>query len=265
MGYLLKLNNTKQQINFLNCDNIDKWIDTCQEVTKSYDVVDEDIDLPIEGAVIKGEVLIFEFVGTVAYFKVNYRQYAAQTTPYYTTLEDLGVDELTGCKHLSFNGSYITKLIAFPDTSNITDMSSMFDNCRGLTSLDFSDFNTSKVTNMQNMFKDCVNLISLNLSGWDTSNVTNMWSVFYGCHSLASLDLSSFDTSNVTDMGYMFDNCHKLTSLDLSGWDVNKVTSMGKMFQNCSNLQTIYMRGCDQASIDKIASAKPSQAQIITE
>ena len=40
------------------------------------------------------------------------------------------------------------------DTSNVTDMRSMFRNCRSLTSLDLSNFNTSRsVEYMSDMFK----------------------------------------------------------------------------------------------------------------
>ena len=42
------------------------------------------------------------------------------------------------------------------DTSQITDMNSMFIGCMGLTSLDLSNFDTSKVTNVSNVFVGCM-------------------------------------------------------------------------------------------------------------
>ena len=164
------------------------------------------------------------------------------------------------------------------DTSNITDMNSMFQNCNDLTSLDLSGWNTSNVTHMDYMFCYCFRLTSLDLSGWDTSNVTKMNSMFNDCTSLSSLDLSGWNVSNVTDMGSMFSNCSDLTSLDLSGWDTSKVTSMNGMFNSCNSLtsltlsnfdtsnvtnmsdmfrscgklKTITMIGCGQTTIDKI-------------
>ena len=75
------------------------------------------------------------------------------------------------------------------DTSNVTDMSCMFDGCSSLESLDLSGFDTSNVTDMFNMFDGCSSLESLDLSGFDTSNVTDMSKMFYGCSSLESLDL----------------------------------------------------------------------------
>ena len=41
------------------------------------------------------------------------------------------------------------------DTSNVTNMSYMFYNCRSLTKLDLSSFNTSKLVNMSKMFYGC--------------------------------------------------------------------------------------------------------------
>ena len=118
-------------------------------------------------------------------------------------------------------------------------MPNMFYDCRSLTSLDLSNFDTSNVTNMTYMFYDCRSLTSLDLSSFDTSNVTNMANMFMTCSNLTSLDLSSFDTSNVTNMTSMFNNCSSLTSLDLGDFNTSKVTNMTNMFNNCSNLKTI--------------------------
>ena len=116
----------------------------------------------------------------------------------------------------------------------------------------FKGSNTSNVTDMSGMFWDCRGLTSLDVSGWDTSKVTHMNSMFYGCTSLTSLDLRNFNTSNVTDMNGMFDGCSGLTSLDLSGWNTSKVNLMGEMFKGCSKLNTITMVGCEKPTIDKI-------------
>ena len=116
----------------------------------------------------------------------------------------------------------------------------------------FKGSNTSNVTNMNSMFTNCSGLTSLDLRNFNTSNVTDMDSVFKGCRSLTSLDVGSFDTSKVTDMGYMFDVCKSLTSLDLSGWNMSNVTSMYNMFRGCTSLTSIRMVGCEKPTIDKI-------------
>ena len=122
------------------------------------------------------------------------------------------------------------------DTSNVTNMSSMFSYCSSLTSLDVSNFNTSNVTDMDKMFEYCSNLINLDLSSFDTSNVTNMHCMFDDCSKLTNLDVSKFDTSKVTNMGCMFRSCSSLTSLDVTNFDTSKVTSMMQMFFSCQSL-----------------------------
>ena len=136
-----------------------------------------------------------------------------------------------------FKGSSID-LSSF-NTSNVTNMNSMFRDCSSLTSLDLSSFNTSKVTNMASLFNSCRSLTSLDLSNFNTSKVTDMGGVFYGCSSLTSLDVSNFDTTNVINMNSIFDSCSSLTSLDVNNFNTSKVTNMGRMFSSCSSLTSL--------------------------
>lgn len=138
------------------------------------------------------------------------------------------------------------------NTSNVTDMSFMFNSCNGLKSLDLSNFDTSNVITMVGMFQGCFSLTSLTLSNFDTSNVTNMDAMFNNCESLTSLDVSSFDTSNVTSMDSMFSTCNGLTSLNLSGWVIDNATNTTEMFKSCTSLSTITMVGCSPETVEKI-------------
>ena len=135
------------------------------------------------------------------------------------------------------------------DTSNVTDMATMFLGCSSLTSLDLSGFNTSKVTNMGNMFGGCSSLTSLDLSGFDTSKVTNMGSMFGSCEALTSLDVSGWNTSNVTTMQQMFYYCKAMVSLDLSGWNTSNVTTMQSMFWYCSKLTSVDVSGFNTSNV----------------
>ena len=125
------------------------------------------------------------------------------------------------------------------DTSNVTNMNSMFYGESNLTSLNLSNFDTSQVKDMRNMFYGMSNLTTLNLSSFDTSKVTNMGSMFLGMSNLTTLNLSNFDTSKVTDMHFMFYGMSNLTSLNLSSFDTSKVTTMERMFYGISNLTTL--------------------------
>ena len=129
--------------------------------------------------------------------------------------------------------------LKYLNTANVTDMTSMFDNCQNLSSLDLSKFNTAKVTNMYAMFTHCQNLSSLDLSKFNTENVTDMSWMFSDCQ-LSSLDLSNFNTEKVRGMYNMFSFCQKLSSLNLTNFNTEKVTNMDYMFNGCSDLTTIY-------------------------
>ena len=135
------------------------------------------------------------------------------------------------------------------DTSQVTNMDSMFYDMSNLTMLDLSSFNTSKVTDMSGMFAGLLNLTTLNVSHFDTSNVTNMDAMFYGMSSLTSLNLSNFDTSQVTDMGYMFSYMSNLTTLNLSNLDTSKVTNMYSMFEDMHSLTTLNVSNFDTSQV----------------
>ena len=95
------------------------------------------------------------------------------------------------------------------------------------------NLNTSEVTNMGSMFAGCVGLASLDLSHFNTASVTDMESMFKNCIKLTTLDLSSFDTSNVTTMSEMFSGCSALTTLTVaSGW--TKIANRANRFSNCT-------------------------------
>ena len=143
----------------------------------------------------------------------------------------------------AFKGKDITKIARWEiDTSSVTNMASMFNNCNVLRSAYLSGLNTSSVTNMASMFYNCKNLMELDLSGFKTSNVTNMAAMFAQCKSLTSLDLTHFDTRNVTMMTNMFAQCSSLTSLSVRNFDTRNVTMMINMFGGCSKLNKLYLR-----------------------
>ena len=140
------------------------------------------------------------------------------------------------------------------NTSNVTDMTAMFDDCSNLTNLNLSSFNTSNVTNMMDMFEDCINLTRLNLSNFNTSNVTNMYGMFLHCINLTSLNLANFNTSNVNNMRFMFQQCVSLTTLNLSSFNTSNVTDMAAMFFGCSNLYSLNLSNFNTANVEDMRS-----------
>ena len=89
----------------------------------------------------------------------------------------------------------ITKLKGL-DTSNVTNMNSMFNGCSSLTTLDLSSLNTSKVTTMQEMFSGCTSLTSLNLSDLNMKKLQYVAHMFYDCSSLTDVFINQEVTLN---------------------------------------------------------------------
>ena len=137
------------------------------------------------------------------------------------------------------------------DVSNITDMSSLFEN--KTFNENISNWNTSNVTNMGGMFSGA-NSFNQPIGDWDVSNVTNMTGMFAGADSFNQpigdwdvssvtsmflmLDAESFnqpigdwDVSNVTNMAGMFNYAYSFNQL-IGDWDVSNVTNMAVMFKN---------------------------------
>ena len=140
------------------------------------------------------------------------------------------------------------------DTSNVTDMSQMFQSC-GNHSTEFTldlgnNFNTSNVIRMKDMFEGCgrkSTKFTLNLGdNFDTSNVYDMSGLFHNCgynSTVFALDLGEkFDTSNVINMSDMFNGCgakSTVFTLDLGEkFDTSNVTNMKSMFRECGYSST---------------------------
>ena len=142
--------------------------------------------------------------------------------------------------------------LEYLNTSNVTDMSLMFQNCSNLLSIDVSKFNTAKVINMEHMFMGCSALTSLDLNNFNTANVTNMGMMFFGCSGLSLLNVSSFNTANVTNMYGMFDGCSSLTSLDVSSFNTANVTNIQLMFSECGKLTSLDLSSFNTANVTKM-------------
>ncbi|MBE6173857.1 MAG: BspA family leucine-rich repeat surface protein [Enterococcus faecium] len=135
------------------------------------------------------------------------------------------------------------------DTTNVKDMSHFFAGMRSITNLDLSSFNTTNVTNMGSMFSFMPNLTNLDVSNFNTENVISMESMFSSSSKLKELDLAHFDTRNVTTMTGMFMHTNELTNLDISNFDTSNVTEMAVMFANTPGLTTLDLSHFDTRKV----------------
>lgn len=113
----------------------------------------------------------------------------------------------------------------FIDTSNITDMSWLFDHSR--FNGDISKWDVSNVRDMKEMF--CFSRFNGDIADWNVSKVEDMSWMFY--YSEFNGDISSWDVSNVKNMRCMFYESD--FDGDISKWDVSNVEDMRSMFGYC--------------------------------
>ena len=81
--------------------------------------------------------------------------------------------------------------------SLIISCNHMFSGLSSITEIDLSNFDTSRVTVMAFMFNDCINLEKVIFGNIKTSKAENMYGLFNNCIRLISVDLSNFDFSTV--------------------------------------------------------------------
>jgi surface protein len=100
------------------------------------------------------------------------------------------------------------------------DLHNAFGGFVNLTKFTSGNTDTSEVTDMSSMFIDNENLVSVDLSTIDSSAVTDMSSMFEAVTSLETLDLSSFVTSSLVITKSMFGDMDSLTHLDLTNFNI---------------------------------------------
>ena len=143
------------------------------------------------------------------------------------------------------------------DTSQLTDMTYLFQNCKNLKSI--KNLDTSSATTMHNMCNGCSSLEEfINV---DTSKAPSLSQFFYNCSSLKRIEGFSTDSTTGVSINGLFAYCESLVDfpiINVSGCtstyylfrgcksmtvaqslDTKNVTNMISMFEGCTNLTTI--------------------------
>ena len=164
---------------------------------------------------------------------------------------------ISGSVRYLFKGfTYITNIDGLDklDTSQITDMTSMFSSCYRLSDVNLKNFNTANVTTMSSMFYSCVSLKNIDVSSFNTENVSELSGMFEECRSLNTIDLSNFKTSKVTNTSTMFHNCWSIKSIKFGkDFKTDNVTDMNWMFNNCWNLTDLDVSGFSTANVSTMS------------
>ena len=149
------------------------------------------------------------------------------------------------------------------DTSEVTDMSRLFEGQTSFNEVDIEQWDTSQVTTFAYMFAGC-KAFNQPLGAWDLTSaktlegmfngatsfnqdirlasgwrntaffVTNMAAMFKGASQFNG-DVAGLLTNNVVDMNMMFYGATSFQGQGMQTWKVDKVERMDRMFFGCSN------------------------------
>ena len=174
-----------------------------------------------------------------------------------------------------FHGSFASAInMSGIDTSNVEDISFIFQDAKKVTSLNLANLNGTKVRNIMQPFVDMSSLTHLDLSNWNlasitsldaflrynsslesvnftgfkTDHITSMRQMFLGS-GVKTLDLSSFNTSHVTNMESMFRQTSRLTTVNLSSFDTSSVTNMREMFSSASSITNLDLSSFNTSNV----------------
>ena len=145
-------------------------------------------------------------------------------------------------EYIGNNGQYG---LATLSNINFTDMRGMFWNCPNLKGVDgFKYLNTTNVKDLSEMFDGCESLEEIDLTNlpatFNTSLVTDMYYMFNGCKKLTALDLSGFNTAKLKTTYDMFNGCSNLETIFCGNdWNAagNNISSSNNMFTGCTKLK----------------------------
>ena len=125
---------------------------------------------------------------------------------------------------------YFNQNISSWNTSNVTDMSSMFliaSSFNQPLATDGNKWDTSKVTDMSEMFAYAT-VFNQNISSWNTSLVIVMFTMFSGA-SAFNQNIGLWNTVSVIDMKFMFADASAFNQ-NIGSWNTSAVTNMNGMF-----------------------------------
>ena len=148
-------------------------------------------------------------------------------------------------KKIGLNGNF----------SNVSTITSMFENCRSLEEINIvstsGDFGTS-ITDMSKLFQGCESLKSITFMG-SFDNVTNISSMFSGCTNLETAKIGTFNKDKLKTANNVFDGCTSIKSFSTdpdSDADVKLISSgfsnvetFASMFNGCTSLEDVEIKG----------------------
>lgn len=124
------------------------------------------------------------------------------------------------------------------NTSNVTDMTSMFEGGAIESADGIRNFKTRNVHHMSNMFYQAKNLSNVKGITWDNHYCDETTGMFEESGLTTTEGLEVFTNENLSSMGRMFMNANKLEDIKaLENWDISNTNDIGRMFTGTTSLK----------------------------
>lgn len=181
-------------------------------------------------------ITLQQYIGTTQPNVKVYTNYVISNKKYKTQLAK-------SCKNM-FSTNKSIETVKFGNdiyADVVSDMSSMFDSCTLLKSVDMSHINwKNNVINFSKMFHFCTSLKDINLGDFNVYGIYTDY-MFYQC-ALNNLDLGKLNIKFATKLDYMFAMCAGLTKIyvDGNGWSISNSASKTNMFYRCGTSSVTY-------------------------
>ena len=148
----------------------------------------------------------------------------------YKSVPNIDTSSVTNM-YAMFQQCYNLTVVPNFDTGNVYDFSFMFQECNNLTNV--PNFNMNSSNNCYYMFSNCYNLT--NISNFNISSAVNIAAMFSNCYNLSNIP--NFNTTSARDMSFMFYECNNLEVIP--NFDTSNVRGMRGMLCNCVKLTSI--------------------------
>ena len=169
----------------------------------------------------------------IAYYQENGVNWNEEDDEWHKVTDDNKA--LYGVLTASNISTYKDRIVYLPkiDTSSVTDMTKMFQNCYSLTAIPQLD--TSNVMYMNNTFENCYSLTCIPIL--DMQKIISATSTFKYCCSLRKVP--QLNMPNIAGISGTFSYCTSLTSIDIGDMPYNQFLT--STFSYCYSLTSVRM------------------------
>jgi len=189
----------------------------------------------------------------------HYHVYQCPSSIY---INDELIQNTDNCHYINIDEPDSEIKLEWNNNNIINSVNGMFYNCKDITEIDMTKFDTSSVTDMKEMFSNCESLKYLDVSNLDTRNVSTFEYMFFNCINLTSLNLESFTNPSAISLYRMFYGCINLEYINIKNFEEKENMNLYEMFYNIQSNAVVCFLSCSAPTNFTISSITTSEITI---